>query len=165
MDQETKAKRIFDEVQNELKDSFAPLSEMGKNFKVKYENVIQKLDGYFRKHCNEQINWLESNTENTQNGPVLKDKSKSNEMQKVVNDLQQCIQKYDVGSQQVFSDFQQGMNSLEEKFHSQMNDCIKLKGENEMRNCFKSLVQGNLKELTNIYDVYNKHFDQMDSKL
>ncbi len=165
MEQDARSKKIFEEVQNELKDLFKQAEATANQFRDKYFGVLGKVDALMRNKCKSQIDWLEAITEQTQQGPKLKDKSKAQELERTVNDLQNCVQKNDVGSQPLLVEFDDHMQQMSDKFNSGFGSCLKLQGDNDVKSCFKKLLQENLSDLGRFYETFGNKFDALNNKL
>lgn len=165
MDSQSKFQKIYTEVQNEFKDNFAAIGKKAESFKDRYTSVLGKLDVLFRNKCKNSIEWLETNTDQTEQGPVLKDKSKEAELEKNVKDLESCIKSNDVGSQELLMEFDEQMHGMSSKFNEGYQKCMSSKSEDELKTCFRSLVGDNIKKLDLFYDNYSQKFDGMNKKL
>lgn len=165
MDPNNKVHIIYNEIQNEFKDKFENIAKNSENFKGKYESVLGKLDNLFRKNCRGPIEWLEVNTEQTQQGPVLKDKSKEAELEKNVKELESCIKSHDVGSQELLMDFDTRMHNLSANFNEEYGKCLPLKSDDQIKGCFRNLIGGNINKLENFYNDFAVKFDNMNQKL
>ncbi len=165
MDPSSKIQRVYTDVQNEFKDKFEEVAKKAEGFKDKYQGVLGKLDVLFRNKCKESIVWLEINTDQTEQGPVLRDRSKEAELEKNVKELESCIKSNDVGSQEILMEFDGQMHEMSSKFNEGYQKCVSSKNDDEIRNCFRGLVGDNIRKLDFFYNDYSQKFDGLNKKL
>ena len=165
MDPNNRIHNLYNDVQNEFKSKFESIAKNSENFKGKYESVLGKLDVLFRKNCNGPIEWLEKNTEQTQQGPVLKDKSKEHELEANVRELESCIKSHDVGSQDLLMDFDTQMHNLSSGFNDEYGKCLTFKGDDQIKSCFRNLIGGNISKLDAFYNDFSTKFDNLNRKI
>ncbi len=165
MDSNSKITKIYREAQEELKGKLSSTTSGAEHFKQIYESVTKKLDSLFTSKCKSQIEWMEAHTDQTNQGPVLKDKSKQAEFEKVVNELSGCLQKNDVGSQEVFVDFDNKMHTIGNKANAANRKCTELKDDVSMKNCFKNSISESLEEMDQFYHQYTTKFEELNKKL
>jgi len=157
--------KAYEAVKQEFKDNFDAMSKRGQQFHEKYTSVLNKLDGFFRGKCGEYISWLESNTEQTKAGPVLRDQSKQGEFENTLNNLQKCVEKNDVGTTELLQNFERSLHEMSEKTNQSFARCLPIQEEGEIRDCLRGIVRENLRDMETFYGTYQDKFEQVNRKL
>ncbi len=165
MDPNTNTQKIIAEVQNEFKDQFDDMQKKSNSFQGVYTSVMKKLDSLFRNKCGKQMDWLEANTDQTEQGPVLKDQSKSKEFEQTVNEFDACVKSNDVGSQEAFMDLDNHMHKIEHSFRDGYGKCVAFKIYDESKACFRNLFGDNVKQMEIFYNNFTTKFEALNSKL
>jgi hypothetical protein len=160
-----KIKKLLDEAEAEVEESVSRVVEAGNSFLGKYSSVLNKIDNILRSKCKAQYEWLEANTTQTPEGPKPKDKSKAEEFKNNLEDFGKCVDKNDLGSQQIMSSFAEDMNKISEKSTLFYQNCLKSNDDSQIKECFKKMFIMNAKEFDNFYSNYNTKFDELNNKL
>jgi hypothetical protein len=163
MNQE-KIQKYFEEVREESKEILKKMETTGNLLRDKYMNFVKNLDGFFRKNCKNEVDWLEANTTQTQQGPQLKDKSKMNEFNQTVENFRNCVSKHDIGAENVLKGFEDEMQNMNEKFERGTEGCVKKQNEGDIKNCMKGLIEENASNIEKFYNEYSKTFDDFNKK-
>ncbi len=165
MNPNLRVEKLFTEVKEENPDTFKKMEQYGKMLSDKYSNLITRLDGYFRTKCTSQIQWLEENATQTQQGPVLKDPSKRKDFENVVESLKECFSNNEIGAEPVLRKFEEETEKVYQKFNTEVQKCVKSNNDTEVKSCFKKLIGENLNDTQGLYENFTTQFDELNKKI
>ena len=165
MNPNARIEKLFGEVKEENLESFQKMEQFGKMMSDKYMNVVQKLDGFFRSKCSSQVQWLEANTVQSQQGPKLKDESKKAEFDKMVESFRNCVGKNEIGAEPTLRKFEEETEKIYYNFNSGVQTCFKSTNDADTKNCLKNLVVDNANETQRLYENFSIQFDDLNKKL
>ena len=165
MNPNAKIEKLFGEVKEENQESFKKMEQYGKMMGDKYMNVVQRLDGFFRSKCSSQVQWLEENTTQSQQGPKLKDESKKGEFEKMVESFRNCVSQNEIGAEPTLRRFEEETEKVYYTFNSGVQNCVKSTNDADIKNCLKKLVVDNANETQKLYENFNAQFDELNKKL
>jgi hypothetical protein len=160
-----KIEKLFAEVKEENKDAFKKMENYGQMLSDKYMNVVRRLDGFFRGKCSNQVQWLESNTVQTQQGPKLKDESKRQEFDNMVESFRKCVEQNEIGAEPLLRKFEEETENVYYKFNNGVQACVKNTSDSEIKSCFRNLVVDNANETQRLFESFNVQFDDLNKKL
>jgi hypothetical protein len=62
-------------------------------------------------------------------------------------------------------DFDNQMHAMSAKFNEGYGKCMSLKKDDEIKNCFRSLISDNMSKLQNFYHEFEGKFENLNKKL
>lgn len=160
-----KIEKLFLEVKEENQETFKKMENFGQMLSDKYTNLIRRLDGYFRGKCSQQVTWLEANTVQSQQGPKLKDESKKQEFDSMVESFRKCVEQNEVGAEPLLRKFEEETEKVYYKFNNGVQACVKSNSDSEIKSCLKNLVVANANDTQRLYESFNVQFEDMNRKL
>jgi hypothetical protein len=164
MEQE-RTKKLFFEVTGEFEKETKDLEAKSGNFQKIYNDSMNKVEKFIRSKCGNYLDWLESNTEQSPQGPVLKDRSKQKEFESTLSQFETCLKSNDVGFQELFVDLEGQMQKIEASYSENFQKCTSLKTDDEIKNCFRKINTNNFSDLNNFYTNFTTRFEDFNKKI
>jgi hypothetical protein len=161
----SRIEKLFSEVKEENQDTFKRMENYGQMLSDRYMNLVRRLDGFFRGKCTSQVQWLENNTIQTQQGPKLKDESKRGEFDNMVNSFRNCVEQNEIGAEPVLRKFEEDTEKIYSKFNMGVQSCLKSNVDADIKNCFKNLVVDNANDTQKLFESFNFQFEELNKKL
>lgn len=157
--------KIMREVQNECKENLHNFETVAEKFKLSYDNVMGKLDNIIRKNCNQFITWLEANSEFTQEGPVPKDKSKTEEFNNNVKEIELCIKQHDLGVNESLLGFENKVRLVDAALNDNIRNCLKDNDDIEAKKCAKTHFQNGIIQMASLYEEQFMKIDEISKRI
>ena len=153
-------KDIFTEVSNELK-----LKEHTERFKKKQITYLEKLDLFFHKKCSSEFEWIDKNTILTNGEMKPKSGISSHEFETKTKALNDCIKQHDTGLTTPIVNFETDFNTFNTEVSKGISECFKLLNETQRKECIKNTVTHSTTKLFEIYNKYEKIFEEMNNNI
>ena len=153
-------KDVFTEVSNELK-----LKEHTERFKKKQIGYLEKLDLFFHRKCSNEFEWIEKNSFIINGEMKSKEGIDKNDFEIKRNELNECIMKHDTGLTTPVVNFEKEFEVFNGEVSKELSECFKLGSESERKGCVKDKVMSSTKRLLDIFNKYEKLFDEMNSNI
>ena len=145
-------KEMFDEVAKKFKYHYAV--EMFKNVQVDYAKNVEL---FFRKKCDKEYKWIEENS--VSKGLFMpKDNVDKNEYNERLHQLEMCVNKNDNGFNKPLNDFANEYKEFKYKLNNELEECAKMKNDNDIRQCIKDKL---IKHSDTFLNIFSKYKAQM----
>lgn len=152
-----RSQKIMEEIHLESKDLFNEFHSTADKFKSLYETTMGKLDNIIKSNCGHIITWLEQNSDFSDQGPAPKDKSKTEEFDKNIKEIEVCIRKNDHGISDTLMEFENKVRLHDASLNDNMRKCFGNKSDEEAKKCAKNLLGDTFKNIISLYkDEYQK---------
>jgi hypothetical protein len=163
--QQDRNQKLFFEVQKEFEDKIENLKTKSDRLGNLYSSVMKKFESFVRTKCGSHLEWIEANTNMTDNGPVLKDPTKQDEFESTITKFESCIKSNDSGVQDVLMEMDNTIKSAENNFSEAYQKCVAINSDEESKKCIRNVLSENLSSMENFYTQFTNKFESFNNKL
>ena len=151
---------VFNEVSSEL-----GFKESVNKFKNTQFNYLSNLDKFFHKKCPKEFEWIEKNSTFVNGQMKPKDNVDNKEFEIKTNELNDCITKNDKGLTSPVADFEKEFMDFNDNINKAIAECVKLKNDNEKKECIKNKLIKNSDNLIGMFNKYEIIFDNLNKAI